>query len=817
MKDISAFLSGCLLLSALFKAEAQRSPRDFPSKDFMDNDSMTVKTCYDNDSECTLRVAMACTYTDQKGETKNCMDTSSVKANRPFLTLSKDECKARGSILATITYTTCNENNVDFKPIPRKNDIRFRKDTSVKPGTEWDEKLAPNTCRQYDIEEKFDLCKRRRVMENQFDGDLNQDYPKYCRCFLYKQSFILLTTPPPKGSPNVPTPSPPPTMSPSSGPTMNPTKGPSPSPTSHPSEGPTKSPSVHPTFHPTKSPTESPVVPQCDERGGIITEIVSPFGNDNGRYIELYFGDTCGNHVIENDILVRRYIDGEDVPLQEIPLKDEVIPDDGFFVICMDEGANALYGDNTCDYVNDSSLNPFDIDGTDSFEMMEFDSPEFKPLDMYGRKSPHNQEDQDFTGGRSVRKLQSETPSPIWNPQHWHVIPGTLSTVTPDPREWGSVTVIPDCNFFLTELADPVDVPLAAFIEIKTTCPGAPIPTNLYVRTWKFSYVTQYLNPPVTYVPADSFIIICKDKAVFETTFPGKACDIENVPLQPGGVHPIGLYKDYVNTPIDIYGSTNHLPSVLFFLKGRAYRKLSAPQGSDVCAPKDWVVIPGSTGGTVTALECDPRDWKAEGTKLYFTELADPSDDPDKRFIELYSPNRRHYAIEEPLVLTKHDPMSKNIIGTYSLTSVLVNGDGFLVVCAQHFDRCTSIAGPNSIINSAGTYSWTLQSCPPNGDCEVIDSYGFGCFSGDHSYEDGRAVRKKDAQPKPSPEFYLSHWDIYKSVPFSETTPGEWEDEDDKDNQPTSPSPPASAPSTGKGKGKGLNKSKRKTRKKRRM
>lgn len=816
MKSISAFLSGCILLSAVFNANAQAidDPKDFPSSDFVDDDTKTVKTCYDSDSDCTLRVAMSCTY-EEKGITKNCMDTSSVKGNRPFLTLSKDECKARESILATIKYTTCNENNVEFKPITRKNDIRFRKDTSVKPVRGWDDAVAPKTCRQYVIEENFDLCKRRRVMENQFDGNLDQDFPKYCRCFLYKQSFILLTTPPPigKGPPALQEPSSPPSMRPSSGPTASPTTSPSSPPSFYPTVSPTTSPSSHPSFYPTTSPTTSPVVPQCNELGVIITEIVSPFGSVHGKYIELYFGDKCGNHVIQRDIFVRRYIKGLHLPLQKIHLKNKLIPIDGFFVICMDIGTNIVYGVGTCDYVNDPSNNPFDIDGTDTFEIIEYDSPDYKIIDIYGRKVPHVQDDQDFTGGRCVRKLPFKTPRLVWNPQQWHVIPGKLSPVVPDPREWKDVIIVVACKYFLTELADPVDVPLAAFIEIKTTCPGAPIPDNLYVKTWKFSHVIQYLNPPLANVPADSFIIICENKTVFEATFPGKACDIENVPLQPGGVHPIGLYMDYIHTPIDIYGSTQVLPRELIFVEGRAYRKLSAPKGSEVCAPRDWVVIPGSIiGGTVTAVECDPRDWKADEMKLYFTELADPSDAPDKRFIELYSPNRRNYAIEAPLFIMKHDPFSEKVVGTYSLTSVLVNGEGFIVVCATYFHRCTSIAGFTSIINSAGTYAWTLQACP-NGVCEVIDSYGFGCFGGDHSYEDGRAVRKKDAQPKPSATFFLSHWDIYRDIPFSETTPGEWENEDEKTQPPAPPSPPASAPSKGKGKSK----SKRKMRKERRM
>merc|ERR1711915_74139 len=199
---------------------------------------------------------------------------------------------------------------------------------------------------------------------------------------------------------------------------------------------------------------------------------------------------------------------------------------------------------------------------------------------------------------------------------------------------------------------------------------------------------------------------------------------------------------------------------------------------------------------------------KANELKLFFTELADPYDDDSRRFIELYSPNRRNYIIRENLYIFRHGATSNNVIGWLHLKGIRIDGNGFAVLCVTNWtNKCTAVTGYQSIVYSPGIYSFTLQKCvnAPTGACARIDSYGIGQFSVDSSYENGRAVRRIDAQPMPSYHFYLSHWYVFKGVTSIECDPGEWEDEDEDRTgiTPPAPTPPRSS------KGKGRSPSKR--------
>lgn len=303
-------------------------------------------------------------------------------------------------------------------------------------------------------------------------------------------------------------------------------------------------------------------------------------------------------------------------------------------------------------------------------------------------------------------------------------------------------------------------------------------------------------------VPDDGFIIICKNRAVFEARY-NKVCDIESPEVQPDGLYTVELLDD--NGTLDVYGIIGFpLPPILVFKDGRAFRDIDAPTSSRYCIPQYWHVVPGKDRGNASTGDMDPREWQEERLVLYFTEFADPSDDDARRFFELYSPNRRNYLIQENLYIFKHDPVTNAVFGNLNLKGMRIDGNGFLVICVAYWsNRCTTTTGDRSIVYSPGTYAFTLQSCEdlPSGKCDRIDSYGVGCFTDGHSYENGRAVRRKDAQPKPSFEFYLSHWIIIPGagsgqVPSDGTDPGEWNDENDRNEPAPSPSSP-STPSKG--------------------
>ena len=333
------------------------------------------------------------------------------------------------------------------------------------------------------------------------------------------------------------------------------------------------------------------------------------------------------------------------------------------------------------------------------------------------------------------------------------------------------------------------------------------IPNDVYVNTWKDPIQKLYLaNIPGGVVPDDGYIIICKNEGTFTSTY-NKACDIEDGPIQPDGLYSAALMDD--TGILDIYGRVGRmLPSVLIFKDGRAFRDLNAPTSSNYCVPKHWHIVPGNILGSPNAVttDMDPRDWKANALKLFFTEFADPSNNSNHRFIELYSPNFRNYNMVENLFIFRHNPGNNEKFGLpLALNGLKINGNGFAVLCVTNWsNECTYVAGFNSIIFIPGIFAYTLQKCDngPNRDCEIIDSYGVGCFSDGHSYENGRAIRKKSAFPRPTDDFDLDHWVIIKPSYDSKTDPGEWNaiaaPSSPSKGSPSRPSPSRPSPSKNK-------------------
>ena len=320
----------------------------------------------------------------------------------------------------------------------------------------------------------------------------------------------------------------------------------------------------------------------------------------------------------------------------------------------------------------------------------------------------------------------------------------TPLSVDPIPEPQPAPTSRPQgqCKYFFTELSDPMDDDDAGFIEIRTTCPGVKIPDELYIITWKSTTEKVFLEQIIDF-PTDGFVIICKNRSTFVSTC-GKVCDIENAVIQPNGLYSIALIGD--NQIHDIYRIVGQmLPSVFICRDGRAYRDIGAQTSSHYFIPYFWHIIPGNNIGSLNAVttDMDPREWKANELKLFFTELADPFDDDARRFIELYSPNRRNYIIRENLYIFRHDATSSNVIGWLHLRGVRIDGNGFAVLCVTNWtNKCTAVTGYQSIVYSPGIYSFTLQKCvnaPTGGACARIDSYGVGQLSVDSSYEDGRA------------------------------------------------------------------------------
>jgi len=359
-----------------------------------------------------------------------------------------------------------------------------------------------------------------------------------------------------------------------------------------------------------------------------------------------------------------------------------------------------------------------------------------------------------------------------------------------------------DCDLYFTELADPVGDENTAFIEIQTTCPNKRI-RNVFIKTFK-----QLQSPKfelIIKVPDDGYIIICEDKVAFEKAYK-KTCDIEKPNALPKGLYTIAvIFKD---ERLDIYGKMRKvLPEDSVYQNGRAYRDLGSEDGSEFFDPLLWYTVPGRRSVTVSPDDCDPRSRTQAPLELFFTEFADPVPDENvhvgMRFIELYSPNRRKYKIEEDLSIIKF-AKNKNPYAFQTLKGLKINKNGFLVLTIGDLDDelWAESLGSFSIVNGPfGTEDFSLAACAnPKEEgmekCPSIDEYGLGVNVDKHDFTHGRAVRRLDKEA-PQRKFDPSDWVIEEEVDYYYTDPGAWYEVNMAGNEKTPPSP---APSW-KGKG----------------
>ncbi len=474
--------------------------------------------------------------------------------------------------------------------------------------------------------------------------------------------------------------------------------------------------------------------------------------------------------------------------------------------------------------------------------------------------------DHDFFNSRVIRKLDVTDTRAKWSKYDWTICKdGDI----PDPNKWdndecggaeGAPSVSPssaptpisqkDCEFFFTELADYENKP---YIEIKSTCPGAKISRDVKVVSWKkYAGLTCDVELKGVVVPNDGFIIICSNKIQHREKYGGRfenvggkwrdlsICDIEDYNLLAGhgfnsyaikdddsscdktDCNGFNCYSGCNDKYLDIYGypgsslvNTGHK-----FESCRAVRKMQYPFGYAPFNPEFYEVIcqPSSSNGQPDD-DADPRVWKEVPLVLFFTEFCNPADE-SKRFIELYSPNKRNYKIKDDLIVMKWEGTNTTpSYGFQSLKNKFINENGFLVLCVNYYSldqgTCDLQTGFSGIANSNGDDHFALAKCkyPGGNNCSYIDMYGRPGVSASEDIEDftqdfsnGRAYRFEFFHPVARKVFDKAQWIVNKSV----CTPGVLDYGKPPSLTPPNPAPaPAPAPTPS---GKKSKKSKRRLR-----
>lgn len=244
------------------------------------------------------------------------------------------------------------------------------------------------------------------------------------------------------------------------------------------------------------------------------------------------------------------------------------------------------------------------------------------------------------------------------------------------------------------------------------------------------------------------------------------------------------------------------------FTDGRGVRLTRANVPDPVWNINNWRFFSGSP----EAIGSDPHVWTdsfPEGPLILFiTEIADPTESKNN-LVELYSPNKRNYVIQDDLQLVigfkSYFPLSSPSI---NLKGKTINDEGFIVFCLEgsnwsdaqcgYKSPATPAAGsiPSSIDGHNHVAIIKGDILPiVNAPVDIVDIYGRPnpYNENEQSFEDCRAVRKKFVVD-PKSTWNAGDWTVVcDPSSFATPDPNVWIDVGP--DQPSSPSSPSRAPS----------------------
>ena len=570
----------------------------------------------------------------------------------------------------------------------------------------------------------------------------------------------------------------------------------------------------------------------CDPTDAIITEVADPEGTPSGRFVEILFTDCAGRRIKDPINVVRWPRDIVESPIST-DLTNMRVPDDGFIVIC----ATELFPlESACDKTYDNVGNN---DGHDAVAVVKVQGEEpsdYDIIDAYGERG-ETSDSTSFEGGRAYRNKKNPGPinaTPDFDEADWTVHPGDdkgkVGPLGTDPRIWMRPIII-------TEVVDAVDnddveiddySKVPRYVEIFVPGDdmwGEKIEDNLklvlYYGANEYPDEDSLVALKGVDIPNDGFIVVCNeaaDKVYKNTGFGAKNfCNIVTSKLfdrdpnrnrnENFGCDRVAIIEGtkYKFSIVDMFGYREESCEKSDFTGGRAVRLYNTTSSEPNFNHYNWEIVKD-----IRTKDADPHEWNEVPLIIFITEVADPFGDKRNRFVELYSPNKRSYAIPDEMdlhLVAGVDPTDDHESEYFmTLSGKTINEDGFLVICVVGSfwddDQCDLKVAEDllpSFLNGQVSVAIVETEDHPVSLSDVVDLYGSTRFDYYAKYVDGKASRKV-GNTRASGRFDTDDWCIYNfasSFDASQFSPGKWTNDcDDTIELPPTPSinPPSPSP-----------------------
>ena len=249
------------------------------------------------------------------------------------------------------------------------------------------------------------------------------------------------------------------------------------------------------------------------------------------------------------------------------------------------------------------------------------------------------------------------------------------------------------CDLIITEFGSTQSNPPARFVELYSeSCKGYRIKDDLKL----VNFFSETIDLQLKLIGNDGFFVLCSNadgelegKCDEDVTGEGPVDD-DYVAIvdQDGNVTDVFGVEPEETTTTD--NSSRELEetasSVTRFARDKSYS-----QASGIWQPEAWIEVSGTRLLSYAMDELFVvRGWAEAPLILVISELCNPSDDINNRFVELYSPNKRDYTINEDLMLLRYDLGNNDTADAFiDLRGKEINERGFIVFCkdtSQRFD-----------------------------------------------------------------------------------------------------------------------------------